>query len=99
MFEQSMGLKCEIRHLKEYNEKLEKSNKELHERIKLLESGNRCNGRWCDHCVHFGGSDLDYKDGFVHGTRSVCLKDVPCPDFKRRGSPRPNKQEGGPNPR
>ena len=45
MFDQSRDLKCEIRFLKEYNEKLEKHNKELRERIKLLESGTRCDGK------------------------------------------------------
>lgn len=99
MFDQIKDFKCEIRRLEEYIENLEQRNKELRERIKLLESGTRCDGKWCDHCVHYGGSEYEWSNGVIQAIRPVCLKDVPCPDFKRRGSPRPGKQEGGPTPR
>lgn len=89
MFDQSRDLKCEIRFLKEYNEKLEKHNKELRERIKLLESGTRCDGKWCDHCEFHGGDTLEFENGVINKIRPVCLKVVPCPDFVRKGGPKP----------
>lgn len=90
MFDQSRDLKCEIKYLKEYNEKLEQHNKELRERIKLLESGTCCDGKWCDHCEFHGGDELVFENGVIKRTRTVCLKNVPCPDFVRREAAKPH---------
>lgn len=80
-------------------ELFEAGTRSLKNRLEVFERGERCDGKWCDHCVHYEGSEYEWVNGSLQATRAVCLKDVPCPDFKRRGSPRPNKQEGGHSPR
>lgn len=72
--------------------------KHLKKRLEAFEKGGRCSGKYCEHCDHYGGEKIVTKNGCVTLVTATCLKDVPCPDFKRRGSPRPNKQEGGPKP-
>lgn len=61
-------------------------------------TGQRCTGNYCEHCDHYGGERIETRNGHITLVTATCLKDVPCPEFKRRGSPRPNKQEGGPKP-
>lgn len=90
MFDRIPDLKAEIRHYKDYSEKLERVITELRGRIKLLESGARCNGKWCGHCEFHGGDTLDFENGVIKNIRPVCLKAVPCPDFVRKGGPKPH---------
>lgn len=71
----------------------------LKTRLDAFERGERCTGKYCEHCDHYGGERITTKNGQLTLVTATCLKDVPCPEFKRRGSPRPNKQEGGPGPR
>lgn len=68
-----------------YHEKIYKDEVEsLRARVKELESGSKCKGKWCQCCIHAGSEEIRYENGRLIMGAVVCLKEVPCQDFVRR---------------
>ena len=83
---ESRRLKKENEHLRSTNKLLGEALETLRERIRRMEEGKRCEGSYCKYCVNSSGEQLEIKDGVLKTKRTLCLKDVPCPDFHRQGA-------------
>lgn len=57
---------------------------------KQLEDHLREATKKIEHCEFHGGDKLVFENGVIKSTRPVCLKEVPCPDFVRKGGPKPH---------
>ena len=69
---------------------LERENVELHECLKKIKKGERCEGVFCESCKHaIKGEVVKFPTTnnrvITIGNKMICALSVPCPDFNRKG--------------